>query len=387
MSENLRNNNGLMKTDSRMFWVLQATAWVTLGLAWYLFYTYTFGQNELPYVIHPLLQSVLGVFISWPMRYVFRWTWDMGPAIKWPAVILTVLIFALIWTFARLVTFIWLTGESKNFLPEFGLWYFPGLLVFACWAALYHGFKYYRFLQEEHASLLQMEREKQAEILRRQNAEHLAQEAQYKMLRYQLNPHFLFNTMNAIASLINAGRNPEAAQMIDSLSRFLRESLDGDPLRRVTLREELASVKNYLDIEKTRFGKRLKVEIKAAEQDLDFKVPGMLIQPLAENVIKHAVRPAVERVTLTISAHATEDYLQIEVIDTGPGISELSEGEVPRSGIGLKNVRDRLQNMYGSHFRFQLVSEPGKGLNVMIRLPGEREAETVNLPLAVGDHV
>lgn len=368
-----KTNNGLSLTDNQLFWVLQVTVWLMLGPIWYSVYTVTFGQTDLAYLVHPMLQSVLGIFVSWPMRYVFRATWDMHAAAKLPIIALTVLFFSLLWTMFRLVTFIWISGESKNFLPEIGLWYFPSVLIFACWAALYHGFRYYRFLQMEHAFLLQSESEKQAERLRRKNAEHLAREAQFKMLRYQLNPHFLFNTMNAITSLVNAGRNAEASSMIDALSAFLRDSLEGDPFRPVTLRKELESLETYLSIEKTRFGDRLELQISAPEQVLNFRVPGLLLQPLAENVIKHAVRPTSQTVTMTIAARMDDADLLIEVADTGPGIVGLENGQVPSGGIGLENVRARLENMYGDRQRFQIESNAGAGLKIGIRIPAMSE--------------
>jgi LytS/YehU family sensor histidine kinase len=277
------------------------------------------------------------------------------------------------------MTFIWLSGEEKNFLPEFGVWYFPGLLVFSCWAALYHGFRSNRFLQMEKHSLAQLEREKNEETLKRKNAELLAQEAQFKMLRYQLNPHFLFNTMNTISFLVNSGSTADASRIIDSLCSFLRDSLEGDPMHRVTLRSELDSLGKYLEIEKSRFEERLEIEFDVPEKELDFKVPGMLLQPLAENVIKHAVRPATEPITLRISARSSDEHLDLEIFDSGTGIPGLSKGELPTGGIGLRNVEDRLRNMYGNKFRFQLETVTGEGFRIQIRIPAKR-----NDPAATG---
>ena len=260
-----------------------------------------------------------------------------------------------------------------GFGQQFGVWYFSGVLIFLGWGALYHGFRYYRLLQDEHELLLQIERERQAESLKRENAERLAQESQLKMLRYQLNPHFLFNTMNAITSLINSGRNAEARGMVDSLSEFLREALQGDPLRRVTLREEIQALENYLGIEKFRFGDRLDIKIRLVDADQDFPVPGLLLQPLAENVIKHAVRPTSKKVTLSVLVRPFENGLEIEVSDTGPGISGLESGQLPGEGMGLRNVRERLKNMYGDAASFQLKPAADGGLRVIMQIPEERE--------------
>jgi sensor histidine kinase YesM len=383
MTEGLHQKQSISLSNNQLFWFLNITVWLILGPVWYAAYTLAFGQTGLAYLVHPMLQSVLGILVSWPMRYIFRATWNKPIVIKLPVVVGTVLLFAFIWTAARLMTFIWLSGEEKNFLPEFGVWYFPGLLVFSCWAALYHGFRYNRFLQIEKVSLAQLEREKNEETLKRKNAELLAQEAQFKMLRYQLNPHFLFNTMNTISFLVNSGSTADASRIIDSLCSFLRDSLEGDPMHRVTLRSELDSLRKYLEIEKSRFEERLEIEFDVPEKELDFKVPGMLLQPLAENVIKHAVRPATHPITLRISARLRGEHLDLEIFDSGTGIPGLNEGELPAGGIGLRNVRDRLQTMYGNNFRFQLETVAGEGFRILIRMPAKRDDPAATRMLAV----
>lgn len=352
---------------------MQVAGWMLLAMLWYLVYTVTFAQSELPYLLHPIVQSLLGIGISWPMRGLFQWSWEKKVGVKLAMVVLAILFFSFLWTIARLVTFIWLSGESKNFLPEFNLWYFPGILVFSCWAALYHVFRYYRFLQEEHDNLLKTQNRMRVEQLKREKAERLAKEAQLKMLQYQLNPHFLFNTMNAIMSLVSSGQNHDATRMIDSLSSFLRSALDGDPMQRVTLQGEIKSLKTYLDIEQARFKGRLKIEYRIAEKDYGFRVPGMILQPLAENVIKHAVRPTNKPVSLTISASGGDDFLEIKVDDSGPGIEHLKDGGLPVNGTGLQNVQDRLQNIYGEEYLMRLDSNEEGGLCVTIRIPAFSE--------------
>lgn len=366
-------SNGYQLSKNQRFWILQVTGWFGLALLTYISLTLVYNQNQFPYVLHPFVQSLIGIFVSWPMRGIFRYVWDSNLLIRLLVVTASVLFFALAWNYLRLIIFIQMTGEEMDFYRELSVWYFSGALVFACWAAFYHGFRYYRLQQVEHESLLRAEREKQAEQLKRENAERLAREAQLKMLQYQLNPHFLFNTMNAITSLVNAKRNEEASGMINSLSSFLRDALQGDPLRRVPLRQEIESLNNYLDIEKARFGTRLDVQIRTDGADPDFPIPGLILQPLAENVIKHAVRPASETVTLSVLARSDDDFLDIEVNDDGPGIPGLEMGGLPEKGIGLQNVRDRLHNMYGDGYEFRLSAREGSGLQVLIRVPALRE--------------
>ena len=365
-------NEGNQSSGNQLFWALQFSGWFGFALLTYFSITLMLDQHG-PYVAHPFVQSAIGIVVSWPMRGIYRRTWDWSNLARMFVVVVTVLIFSLIWTILRLDVFIRMTGEELEYLEQLGVWYFTGVLVFLGWAALYHGFRYYRMLQVEHETLLQTEREKQAESLKRENAERLAKEAQLKMLQYQLNPHFLFNTMNAITSLVNTGRNAEAGKMVDSLSAFLRAALKGDPLRRVKLSEEIASLQNYLGIEQTRFGDRLSVQFRTDDADPDFKVPRLILQPLAENVIKHAVRPASGKVTLSVAAHMADGRLEIEVRDDGPGIRGMEEGQLPEGGLGLQNVRDRLQNIYGDDHEFRLSENDGGGLRVMITIPPERE--------------
>ncbi|HEX8257229.1 MAG TPA: histidine kinase [Allosphingosinicella sp.] len=172
-----------------------------------------------------------------------------------------------------------------------------------------------------------------------------AQQAQLAALRYQLNPHFLFNALNSISALIVTKRNEDAEQMTDKLSSFLRNSLTTDPAELVPLEEELALIEEYLDIEGVRFGDRLNVEI-ACDPDAGVAlVPGFLVQPLVENAIKHGVAPSREPVNISVSATVEEGDLCIRVEnDSVPGGNQIQSA---RSGVGLVNVKRRLEAVYG----------------------------------------
>ena len=230
------------------FWSLQVVGWTGLALLVYFSLTALSGPTKIAYVLHPGVQSLIGIFVSWPLRYIFRATWTRPAPSRLTINLLAVLIMALVWTVLRLLSFVWMTQEQKNFLPEFGAWYFPSILVFLVWAALYHGIKYYLLMQDEHAELVSMSEARKAEELRRSRAESVAQEARLKMLRYQLNPHFLFNTLNAIKSLVHSGRAESASEMIDQLGDFLRASLTSDPLQTVSVRAEAETLRLYLAI-------------------------------------------------------------------------------------------------------------------------------------------
>jgi signal transduction histidine kinase len=198
-----------------------------------------------------------------------------------------------------------------------------------------------------------------------------AHQAQLAALRYQLNPHFLFNTLNAISTLIVIRRNDEAEAMMSKLADFLRASLGADPQTFILLEDELATVQAYLDIEGVRFGERLAVEVACPAETADALVPSFLLQPLVENAIKYAVAPARRTVTIRIEAAVSGEDLVLIVEDDGEPADEMS----PRggTGVGLRNVRERLRALYGE--RGVLAAAPRqRGFSAMVHLPLRRRA-------------
>lgn len=175
-------------------------------------------------------------------------------------------------------------------------------------------------------------------------ANEAAHHAQLAALRFQLNPHFLFNTLNAISSLIVTGRNSEAEHVTMKLADFLRLSLETDPQEEITLDEELANAQSYLDIESARFDERLHVEFDCPAALLDAMVPSFLLQPLVENAIKYAVAPSRERVTLALCAREVGGALELLVQDDGRHALGAKPGGL---GVGLANVRKRIAAFYG----------------------------------------
>jgi hypothetical protein len=171
--------------------------------------------------------------------------------------------------------------------------------------------------------------------------------AQLAALRHQLSPHFVFNALNALGSLVETGRIAQAGTMIDRLSDFLRSSLGGNRGPFATLDEELSMVQTYLDIEAIRFGDRLRVRYDCTSGLGSALVPSFLLQPLVENAIKHAVSPAMRLVTITLSAAAEGADLILSVADDGAGEQADRGASARGAGVGLKNVRDRLKILYG----------------------------------------
>jgi two-component system, LytTR family, sensor kinase len=199
-------------------------------------------------------------------------------------------------------------------------------------------------------------------------------EARLDALQRQINPHFLFNTLNSITSLVRM--QPELArEMIVKLANILRVLLK-DREAFVPLREELTFTDDYLDIEVVRFGEKLKVVKEIAPETLDVVVPGMLLQPLIENSIKHGLEPRISGGTVTLRSRITDDgMLVIEVEDDGVGISIEHEDVSPLkgpghgTGIGMRNVRERMEVQYGALGSVEINSRPGRGTKVTLRMP------------------
>ena len=200
--------------------------------------------------------------------------------------------------------------------------------------------------------------------------------ARVEALASQINPHFLFNTLTSISSLIRS--QPETARkLITKLSGLLRRLLRSQE-HFVTLREELASIDEYLDIETIRFGPTLVVEKQIEPETREQLVPSMLLQPLVENSIKHGISRKVGGGRITISSRRIEGHTVIEVIDDGLGITTDSPTTGSRSGIGLRNVDERLRVIYGENYHLKLSSSPGEGTCVRIEIPEFAMLESVS---------
>jgi signal transduction histidine kinase len=199
-----------------------------------------------------------------------------------------------------------------------------------------------------------------------------AKAAELRSLRYQVNPHFLFNTLNSLSALVLTGKTQTAERMIQTISTFYRRSLADDPTADVPLREEFALQKLYLDIEAVRFPHRLRAVYKLPPELEDAKVPGLILQPLVENSVKHAVAPTAEQVTITLAAREEYGRLVVTVSDDGPGAADADVDRraqtVLNHGIGVANVRDRLEARFGGEATIVAGPVPG-GYSTQLRMP------------------
>lgn len=209
----------------------------------------------------------------------------------------------------------------------------------------------------------------QREELRASQLQSLLAQTQLQALKMQLHPHFLFNTLHSISSLLN--KDTEAARkMITRLGDFLRLTLENSGMQEVTLQQEIEFLNGYLEIERVRFQDRLTTHLEVEPQTLDAQVPNLILQPLVENAIRHGIAPRSTPGHIEISAMQVGDVLRLSVKDNGPG---LSENHVPsnryKPGLGILNTRARLEHLYGNAQRLDIANDPGGGLIVTIEIP------------------
>ncbi|WP_239025809.1 sensor histidine kinase [Sphingomonas paeninsulae] len=232
-----------------------------------------------------------------------------------------------------------------------------GYFFFIAWAALYLALCY-------SAKIGALER-------RTATLHAAAQSAELRALRYQINPHFLFNTLNSLSSMLLGGKRDEAERMILNLATFYRTSLTGDPTEDVRLSEEITLQLLYLDIEKVRFPDRLLVKIDVPDALLSACVPGLILQPLVENAVKYAVSRVKRVVTIRIAAQEVATGLSLTVEDDGDAIYvDAIEGGI---GVGLRNVRDRLTARYADEATCHWGPKSDGGFAIVLKLPLVRD--------------
>lgn len=344
-----------------LFWLLHIGGWSAYFAQGYLA-AVAHGKGR-DYWVVPFTAAVTGALVTLGLRALLRRCWMLPPWRLFATMVVPVLVSsALIDLTTRAVL---VAGFCHTCAPDGQVAYLAYALgyvyVVLAWTGLYMGIKFYGRLQEESRRALA--------------ASAMAHQAQLKMLRYQLNPHFLFNTLNAISTLILDRDNASAQRMLQGLSSFLRHSLDSDPVQRVSLLQEMEALWLYLDIEKVRFDDRLRIEVDIADGCWDALLPSLLLQPLVENAIKHAVSGQVQGGMLRIEARREGERLRLAVIDDGPGCAGLRDGALPPGkGVGLRNTRERLEVLYGAAAELALRNLP-HGMEVCLHLPYETAGE------------
>jgi signal transduction histidine kinase len=228
------------------------------------------------------------------------------------------------------------------------------VFVYVMIVGVYNAFSYYHMYHRERSALSDLEAR-------------LA-EAELAALKMQLQPHFLFNTLNAISVLINEDVN-KANQMLVRLSELLRLTLESSGRQQVTLKQELDFLDRYLGIERIRFSDRLSVHLDVEPDTLDARVPNLILQPLVENAIRHGIAPRAEGGRLDVRARRLDGTLELTIHDDGPGIAEDCDDDGSRDGIGLANCRARLEQLYGDRHRLEYGRPSEGGFSVVLTLP------------------
>ena len=336
------------------FWTLQIAGWLAFGVAMGLS---RIARYPLGYMFATKTAlMVLGFAITLGLRAIYRPLLARELSLGRIILVATVVSYAaaLVWTalynVADAAIYEWYFERPlRNVSLTGGALYHAFVLV--AWSVLYVGAR-------EHMQL-------QAERERALRAEALASGARLQALRYQINPHFLFNTLNAVSTLVVERQTADATRMIARLSDFLRLTLEERTGDEVPLAEELEFVQRYLDIEQVRFGERLQLEVSIAPDALDAVVPVLLLQPLVENAVKHGIATREDGGRIAIRAERRAATLRITVSDDGPGPG----GAGPGPGIGLANTRERLRTLYGDAQRLELDASPHGGTRVVVELP------------------
>ena len=353
----------LLQQKRSLFWALQLAGWTAWGGTFYLG-TLASNTPDNTYAVYLPIVSTVGMLITLLLRRLYRAVWDSIIFTRVIAILIASYLAAVVWMGSRVLVFRALFDPEliAKVEHEMGVWYYfkdtnSAFMVMLVWSALYFGIKFYLQAQEDHQRLLK--------------ANAMAHEAQVKMLHYQLNPHFLFNTLNAISTLILEKETAPANDMVTRLSRFLRYTLEHDPMEKVTVRQEIEALRLYLDIEQVRFGERLGLKITVEEGAGDGLIPSLLLQPLVENAIKYAISKSVAGGHIGIHASLEGEQLRLSVADDGPGL-DLRNGKLPQgTGVGLRNCRERLSELYGDRQSFKLRPTEPQGLTIDITLPLE----------------
>jgi two-component system LytT family sensor kinase len=340
---------------NRAFWVLQTIGWT----GYFSLRSLSGFANSMGWMwlVHTLLLTLSGYSLTLLLASLFRRLIRMRPAftlfLSLIAVMLASSVFSVIetWSYAT-----FLKPDSK----PVGFEYLGAILLnftlLAAWTALYYGINYYLLLEDQ--------------IDQRERLESQASTAQLAMLRYQLNPHFLFNTLNSISTLVLLKQTERANAMLARLSSFLRYTLANEPTAQVTLAQEVETLKLYLEIEKMRFEDRMRPHFRIDPGTIGARLPSLLLQPLIENAIKYAVTPRESGADIWISASRVGQRVRIEVADNGDGEgSGVSASQ--STGVGLANIRDRLHQAYGEEQRFEARSNEHGGFSVIVEIPFE----------------
>jgi len=342
-----------------LFWTLQIIGW-----SGYMLDRYLSAQGRFFPVY--FIYLVIACALTFALRPIYHRVWNRKPNVLTIGAVIVVcsIAAAYLWLILGEIVFAILgirrfpVPEKQSLIAYLSDTFIVSLqhhkpFLFLSWSALYFGIKYWQSKREEEENALK--------------SQALAQEAELKMLRYQLNPHFLFNSLNSASALVH--ESPQKTEkMLGELSEFLRYSLVHTKNETVILRDEIEAVRNYLEIEQIRFEDKLKIKIDVAPEAENFRLPSFLLHPLIENAVKYGMQTSSLPLEIEISARKENDRLFLEISNTGKWLNSSANG-FARNGksthIGLENVRKRLEQAFPNKHKFETSEQDGR---VFVRL-------------------
>jgi hypothetical protein len=315
------------------FWPLQIGGWTFYGLAQAISYIpFRHMREGVDYRVAFLGSTFLASFVLYACcHFLWRRSTPLTSALLFSLGLSYILGF-LCTAVSALIALHLVEPQTHISWPLVASEAFEGAIILVAWSGLYFGIKYYGTVEVQRARLLE--------------SEAAAREAQLQALRYQLQPHFLFNTLNAISSLVVSKQPERATEMIAKLAALLRNTLSVPEVHLVTLRDELAVTEEYLSIEQIRFGPRLSVSLRVTPEAFEAQVPRFLLQPIVENAIRHGIARCPNGGEVSITASVIEGQLRIDIEnDRAEGAPHSIE---QGNGLGLANTRTRLEKLYGA---------------------------------------
>ncbi|MDG1995938.1 MAG: histidine kinase [Emcibacteraceae bacterium] len=347
------------KQKESLFWKLQIAGWLAFGATRAL-NSFALG-DDINFQLIVAASSISGFIVTVFLRLIYRRLRKGNlPA---STMILSVISCIVISAVILSAIDIWIVVQIYFIdlqINEFAGRTLYDVFVLLIWSGAYFIINYHFLLLEQKEMTLQ--------------AVAQAHESQLKMLRYQLNPHFLFNTLNAISTLVLTNQSKEANGMLTKLSAFLRFSLVNQPQQKITIEEEVYATWLYLDIEKVRFQDRLTINFNINDDAKQALIPSLLLQPLIENAIKYAIAPMEDSGAISLDVNRDGNILKIILYDTGPGLSNIEDQNIikPQStGVGLVNTKNRLLELYPNNHTINIKNRDEGGLQIFIALPFE----------------
>ena len=344
-------------------WV-QSVGWLWYWVVIFVTITLTSGRSITLGTVHAISESLAGFAITHAMTLIFRRIRHWHVAAQTLSVVILMLAGSSLWNLYKWLTFNAIFHGDLNFptLSQFGDWYSFSLAIFMAWCSGYFALWHY--------SLLNKERERSLRL------ESATKDAQLKMLRYQLNPHFIKNTLNAVSTLVLKKDEATALRVIEKLSNFLNHTIYNDPEELVTVESELAALDEYIAIEQIRFHDKLAILIDCEDDARFCLLPNLLLQPLVENAIKYGTRggQAVTRVRITLNV--IDNLLVAVISDNGPGMAPdliKNSGKKARNSLGLALTENRLSAHFDERARIEFENLQPCGLAVTVAFPAVYE--------------